>query len=58
MLLWDGALYPWSFGGYGGPVAPGPSAEGTVLTPRSIVAALGAGYRPATHPSLGAHLSS
>ena len=41
-----GALLPWSFGGYGRPVAREASLEVEVLTPRSTVAALAAGYRP------------
>jgi hypothetical protein len=52
--LWcDGALRPWSFEGYGAPVPLPARAEVTLLTPPSIVAALGAGYRPLVHPSAG-----
>ena len=51
-LLWRGALRPWSFLGYGAPVvAPD---EVTVLTPRSIVAAISAGYAPGVHASASA----
>lgn len=46
LLLWRGALRPWSFEGYGTP-QPLPAAEVTVLTPRSVVAAFAAGYVPA-----------
>lgn len=51
-LLWRSGLHGWSETGYGDAVAP-PQAAVTVLTPRSTVAALKAGYRPAPHPSLG-----
>lgn len=51
-LLWRGALRPWSFAGYGAPVAV--PAEVIVLTPRSIVAALTAGYAPDVHASASA----
>jgi hypothetical protein len=51
-LWWRGRLLPWSFEGYG----PSEAAAGevTVLTPRSIVAAIAAGYTPALHPSASA----
>ncbi len=42
----DDRLRPWSFGGYGPAVANGGNEEFDVLTPRSTVAALAAGYRP------------
>lgn len=50
-LLWGGDLHAWSDSGYGRR-RPRP-ARGTlaVLTPRSIVAVLAAGYRPGVHPS-------
>jgi hypothetical protein len=52
LLLWGGALVPWSPEGYG-PPRPRPRDPRTlVLTPRSTVAAIAAGYRPAVHPSL------
>jgi hypothetical protein len=57
LLAWEGALWPWSFTGYGEPLAPGDivaSAQGTLLTPPSVVEAFRAGYRPAVHPSCGA----
>jgi hypothetical protein len=47
-LVLDGQLRPWSFGGYGAPSALPTVAE--VLTPRPIVAAIAAGYRPLVHP--------
>jgi hypothetical protein len=44
--LWAGRnLWPWSFGEYGAPETPPPGAEAPALTPRSILAALSAGYR-------------
>jgi hypothetical protein len=39
-------LAPWSFAGYGAPLPLDPDAVADVLTPRSAVAALAAGYRP------------
>jgi hypothetical protein len=50
-LLHGGCLLPWSHEGYGAPRPAGHSAHVEVLTPRSIVAALSAGYRPLLHPS-------
>jgi len=41
-----GELRPWSFAGYGAGVPFDGNAEADVLTPRSTVAALAAGYRP------------
>lgn len=49
-LWWRGRLLPWSFQGYGAPADAAP-VEVTVLTPRSIVAALARGYVPAVHAS-------
>ena len=54
MAEWDGRafavrgalLWPWSFQGYGAPLAAEPSLAVDVLTPPSTVAALAAGYRP------------
>lgn len=43
-------LRPWSPAGYGAPRPMPPSVE--VLTPRSIVGAIGAGYAPVLHPSV------
>lgn len=54
LLLWRGALIPWSPEGYG---APRPRAGGQrviVLTPRSTVAAIAAGYEPVVHPTADA----
>jgi hypothetical protein len=48
-LISAGNLRPWSFAGYG-PVASVPSTtQVTVLTPRSIVQAIGAGFAPQVH---------
>jgi hypothetical protein len=52
LLWWRDRLRPWSFAGYGAPFAS--SGEVNVLTPRSIVAAIAAGYAPALHPSASA----
>ena len=54
-LLWRGALWPWTISGYGParpPLAQGNSVTVTVLTPRSTVATLAAGYEPAVHSTL------
>jgi len=50
-LLSDGALRRWSPDGYGAPAAAAPQGLAEVLTPPSIVAAIGAGYRPMVHAS-------
>lgn len=47
LLLWDGQLWPWSPAGYGQPEPQPSSGQVTILTPRSTVAALAAGYAPA-----------
>ncbi|MCP2321894.1 hypothetical protein HDA40_000401 [Hamadaea flava] len=48
-LKLGGLALPWSFAGYGEPVAAGGEVE--VLTPPSTVAVLAAGYRPVLHPT-------
>jgi hypothetical protein len=53
-LVAGGALWEWSPGGYSGPRPLRPEAEAAVLTPRSVVRAIAAGYTPAVHPSAGA----
>jgi len=45
------ALLPWSLEGYGAARQRPANGEVQVLTPRSIVAVLSAGYRPMLHPS-------
>jgi hypothetical protein len=52
-LLVNDSLLPWSFDGYGAPLAGALPATVEVLTPPAIVAVLGAGYRPYVHPSAG-----
>ena len=51
LLLWRGALRPWSPGGYGPPEVARPAERVTVLTPRAAVAAIGRGYAVSAHPS-------
>jgi hypothetical protein len=50
-LVLGDTLLPWSFDGYGAPVARPVGAMVMVLTPRSTVAALAHGYTPELHPS-------
>lgn len=50
-LVWNGKLFPWSFGGYGPPIAIPPTQLVRVLTPPSIVAALKADLAPQVHKS-------
>lgn len=50
-LLWEGQILAWSPGGYVGGRSRPTGEEVTVLTPRSTVAAIQAGYIPAVHPS-------
>jgi hypothetical protein len=46
-LVRGGALYPWSFEGYGAPLRrPSGDARVRVLTPRSMVAAIARGLEP------------
>jgi hypothetical protein len=46
-LIWEGAVWRWTFAGYTEPEPPDRGAEVDVLTPRSIVGAFGAGRIPA-----------
>jgi hypothetical protein len=48
-LLSKGLLWKWAPGGYSDPVPLSPDAEAQVLTPRSIVHAIAAGYPPSIH---------
>ena len=48
-LKWDGAVRPWSLAGYGPPADLAPDEAVKVLTPRPIVEAIRAGYRPDVH---------
>jgi hypothetical protein len=52
-LLRDGRLSPWSFSGYGPAVDAPLETEVAVLTPRSIVLAIRAGFAPQVHESAG-----
>jgi hypothetical protein len=52
-LLWAGTLRPWSFSGYGPAAGIASTAQVRVLTPKSIVAAIGAGFVPRVHESAG-----
>ena len=45
-LIWRGELRPWSFSGYGPGVDTAPEEEVSVLTPRSVVGAIRAGFVP------------
>ena len=49
-----GFLLPWSFAGYGRPVARDAWLEVDVLTPRSSVLAIAAGYEPQWAPPAAA----
>jgi hypothetical protein len=52
LLVWRGALAPWSPAGYG-ELRPSPRDDRVkVLTPRSTTAAIAAGYVPGVHASL------
>jgi hypothetical protein len=48
-LIWGDELREWSPGGYINPIRRPTSGPVTVLTPRSIVNALAAGYVPVVH---------
>jgi hypothetical protein len=52
-LLIGRRVLPWSFSGYGAPIAVSPATPVELLTPPSVVAAIAAGYRPLLHPSAG-----
>jgi hypothetical protein len=52
-LLWRGALRPWSFTGYGAPVEAPPRKRVVVLTPKSIVRVIRAGFVPEVHATAG-----
>ncbi|HVS35692.1 MAG TPA: hypothetical protein VMS17_08920 [Gemmataceae bacterium] len=52
-IVLDGRLLPWTPAGYGTPVSRPADAAVGVLTPRSVVRALGAGFRAVVHPSAG-----
>lgn len=50
-LVWDGGLLAWAAGGYTGRRGRPAGGEVLVLTPRSALGALRAGYVPEIHPS-------
>jgi len=52
-LLWNGKLLPWSFSGYGPALDAPPTSQVAVLTPRSIVLAIRAGFVPQVDESAG-----
>jgi hypothetical protein len=52
-LIWAGKLRLWSFAGYGPAASVSPATEVTVLTPKSIVQAIRAGFVPHVHESAG-----
>ncbi len=52
-LVWGRSLYAWSDSGYAARRPRAPRGDVEVLTPRSAVAVLAAGYRPGVHPSAG-----
>ena len=56
-LIWGNELLEWSPGGYRNRIKRPTDQSVTVLTPRSIVAVLEAGYVPELHPSVHAKLS-
>jgi hypothetical protein len=49
LLVWAGALWPWSADGYGAPQTLRSADVVTVLTPASTVRAIAAGFTPAVH---------
>jgi hypothetical protein len=51
-LLLGGQVRPWTWAGYGASEVVPVDATLDVLTPRSIVAVLGAGYQPVLHSSV------
>jgi hypothetical protein len=57
LLVWQGRLVPWSPAGYGAPRRGRRGERYAVLTPRSTVAAIAAGYVPGVHASLAARSS-
>jgi hypothetical protein len=54
-LVWNDALFAWSAGGYMERLARPEQLKVLVVTPRSTVGAIRAGYVPAIHPSAVAH---
>jgi hypothetical protein len=54
VLVWRGSLWAWSPGGYTRTGSRPPHGEVTVLTPRSTVNAIAAGYVPMVHATADA----
>jgi hypothetical protein len=52
-LVWKEELRPWTFGGYGPALQHVDEPVLSVLTPRSTVEAIRAGYGPQIHPTAG-----
>ena len=50
-LIWEGNILEWSPGGHRRPRRRQDGEEVSVLTPRSTMAAIRAGYLPGVHPS-------
>ena len=50
-LVWNGKLFPWTFGGYGPPSAIQHTEIVRVMTPLSIVSAFKDGFIPQVHES-------
>ncbi len=53
-LLWRGRLHRWTPAGYTDAQSAAPAGDVRVLTPRSVIRAIAAGYSPMVHPSLAA----
>jgi hypothetical protein len=51
-LLLGASVLPWSFAGYGDPIAVSPTTSVELLTPPATAAAIAAGYRPVLHSSV------
>jgi hypothetical protein len=52
-LLRGRRLLPWSWEGYGAPVALPPGTSVALLTPPATAGTIAAGYRPVLHPTAG-----
>jgi hypothetical protein len=52
-LVWGDKLFPWTFGGYAKPMARPTKGAVLVVTPRSTVEVIRAGYVPAVHLTAG-----
>jgi len=52
-LVWGDKLFPWAFGGYAKPIARPARGAVLVVTPRSTVEVIRAGYVPEVHLTAG-----